>query len=87
MKGVLEKVSNTPVDQLDIQDKIWAKDLRELSYDIEDSTDTFMVRGSDNESTKLHGIRRFIDRNVGFFKRLRSTMGLLLKSKTSRAVW
>jgi len=43
MKGALVKVSSTPADRLDIQDKIWARDLRELSYDIEDSIDTFMV--------------------------------------------
>ena len=30
MNGALEKVSSTPADQLDIQDKIWARDLREL---------------------------------------------------------
>ncbi|XP_072146418.1 disease resistance protein Pik-2-like [Setaria viridis] len=69
MKGALEKVSNTPADQLDIQDKIWAKDLRELSYDIEDNIDTFMVRGEGNEQAKLRGIKKFIDRSVGFFRK------------------
>jgi hypothetical protein len=70
MKGALEKVSNTLVDQLDIQDIIWAKDLRELSSDIADSIDTFMLCGSDDdESTKLHGIRKFIDRSVVFLKK------------------
>lgn len=38
MKGALEKLSNTPADQIDIQDKIWVRDLRELSYDIEDTS-------------------------------------------------
>ncbi|RCV39072.1 hypothetical protein SETIT_8G194200v2 [Setaria italica] len=69
MKGALEEVSNTPADQLHIQDKIWAKDLRELSYDIEDNIDTFMVRGGGNEQAKLRGIKKFIDRSVGLFRK------------------
>jgi ATPase subunit of ABC transporter with duplicated ATPase domains len=69
MKGALEKLSNAPADQLDIQEKIWARDLRELSYDIEDSIDTFMVRGNGDESTKLHGIRKFIDRSVSLLRK------------------
>ena len=53
MKGALEKVSITPADRLDIQDKIWARDLRELSYDTEDSIDTFMVHGQGKEQADL----------------------------------
>ncbi|XP_039822905.1 disease resistance protein RGA5-like [Panicum virgatum] len=69
MKGALEKVSSTPADRLDIQDKIWARDLRELSYDMEDSIDTFMVHGQGKDQANLHGIKKFIDRSVGLFRK------------------
>ncbi|PUZ45550.1 hypothetical protein GQ55_8G233400 [Panicum hallii var. hallii] len=76
MKGALEKVSSTPGDRLDIQDKIWARDLRELSYDIEDSIDTFMVRGQGKEQGNLHGIKKFIDRSVGLFRKAKIRHGM-----------
>jgi ATPase subunit of ABC transporter with duplicated ATPase domains len=76
MKGAFEKVSSTPVDKLDIQDKIWTRELRELSYDIEDSIDTFMVRGGGKEQAKLHGIMKFIDRSVGLFRKAKIRHGI-----------
>ncbi|PUV26724.1 hypothetical protein PAHAL_J035800 [Panicum hallii] len=76
MKGALEKVSSTPADRLDIQDKIWARDLRELSYDIEDGIDTFMVRGQGKEQGNLHGIKKFIDRSVGLFRKAKIRHGM-----------
>jgi len=69
LQGALEKVSDTPADQLDIQDKIWAKDLRELPYYIDDSIDRFMLHSKGTESAELHGLKDFIDRSIGLFRK------------------
>lgn len=47
MKGMyaaLRKVAEVPQDQLDEQLVLWAGDVRELSYTIEDVVDKFLVR-------------------------------------------
>ena len=64
MEGALEKISKTPADKLDNQDKIWARDVRELSYHIEDSIDTFVVRCKGMNPAKQHGFKKVIDRSL-----------------------
>jgi nucleoside-triphosphatase THEP1 len=54
MHTALVKVSNVPSDQLDPLVRIWANEIRELSYVIEDSLDSFMVHFEDLEPTKPH---------------------------------
>ena len=49
IQAALEKVSKVQLDQLDKQIKIWARDVRELSYDIEDNIDIFMLHINDIE--------------------------------------
>ncbi|XP_066339983.1 disease resistance protein RGA5-like [Miscanthus floridulus] len=64
MQAALEKVSDAPVT--DNQVRIWARDVRELSYDIEDSIDRFMVCVDTDPSApaELHGFRGFIQRSL-----------------------
>ncbi|TVU24727.1 hypothetical protein EJB05_27181, partial [Eragrostis curvula] len=64
MKVALDKISMTPTDQLDCQDMIWARSVRELSYDIEDKIDSFMVHCKGNKPDKHHGFKKFIDRSL-----------------------
>jgi uridine kinase len=72
MKVALEELSDAPANRIDKLDKIWARDVRELSYDIEDSTDTFMVHGSTGgEPPQPHGFNKFIDRSLGLLTRVR----------------
>ncbi|KAF8685259.1 hypothetical protein HU200_044081 [Digitaria exilis] len=42
LQGALVDISKVPVDQLPSGDKIWARNMRDLSYDMEDSIDKFM---------------------------------------------
>lgn len=57
-------MSEAPIDQPpDRQAKRWAREVRELSYDLEDSIDRFLV-SIDHAPEQLHGLRGFIDRSL-----------------------
>src|SRR5512139_3928807 len=48
--AVLRKVGEVTPEQLDELVKLWARDVRELSYDMEDIVDTFLVRIDSSET-------------------------------------
>ncbi|KAL6639020.1 hypothetical protein ACP70R_022750 [Stipagrostis hirtigluma subsp. patula] len=68
------KVSTVPADQLDEQGKLWARDARELSYDIEYAVDIFMIKKKQGheEPGKPFSFRGFIDRTSNLFKKAKT---------------
>ncbi|KAM3317804.1 hypothetical protein ACQJBY_035490 [Aegilops geniculata] len=60
IQAALVRVSDVPLDQLDPLVKIWANDVRELSFAIEDSLDSFMMHVEGLEPTKPHTFFGFI---------------------------
>lgn len=63
MHAFLKKMSEVE-DELDEQVKCWRKEVRELSYDIEDHIDEFAVHLKDEPGCELHGIPSFISQIV-----------------------
>nr|UBY07244.1 NBS-LRR disease resistance protein [Dasypyrum villosum] len=78
MHAALIKVGEVPRDQLDRQVKLWADEVRELSYNMEDVVDKFLVR--------VEGIQQPHD-NTGRFKELKNKMiGLFKKGKNHHRI-
>jgi vacuolar-type H+-ATPase subunit I/STV1 len=87
MHAALSKVADMPRDQLDELVKIWADDVRDLSYDMEDVVDSFLVRVKGFEpaanSQKLKQLMKQMGETCSPRERL--AMRSLVRSKTSRS--
>nr|UBY07433.1 NBS-LRR disease resistance protein [Dasypyrum villosum] len=87
MKAALLKISEAPIDQPpDKQIKLWANDVRDLSYDLEDSIDKFMVRVETHAQDKSHSFKDFIDKSLSLLTkgRIRHKIGIDIKDIKSR---
>ncbi|RLM69391.1 disease resistance RPP13-like protein 4 isoform X1 [Panicum miliaceum] len=88
MEAALIKVSEAPIDQPpDIQVKLWTREVRELSYDLEDRIDKFMVRiDIGMQPSKHHSFKGFIDRSLSLLTKgkIRHNIGIDIKDIRSR---
>ncbi|CAO2149759.1 unnamed protein product [Urochloa humidicola] len=76
MHAALHKVAQVPPEQLDEQVRLWARDVREASYEMEDVLDTFLVRveGAPQPPTNTgKAWKRFLEK-MGKLFRLRERM-------------
>jgi len=72
--AVLREIGDVPPDQLDELVRLWASEVREASYDMEDVVDTFLVLVADpNDPTEPH-----------ILCRLRKKVGRLFKKSKAR---
>ncbi|CAM0942974.1 unnamed protein product [Alopecurus aequalis] len=69
MHAALHKVAEVPRDQLDEQVKLWAGEVRELSFDMEDIVDKFLVRVDDGSEPTVNSnkLKRLTDKMAGLF--------------------
>ncbi|GJN05076.1 hypothetical protein PR202_ga22677 [Eleusine coracana subsp. coracana] len=74
MHAVLRKVADVPPEQVDEPVKLWARDVRELSYNVEDILDTFFLVNFDG--------REACDPNK--FKRAAKKIGKLFSKSKAR---
>ncbi|CAO2150254.1 unnamed protein product [Urochloa humidicola] len=70
--AALCKVEGVTWDQLDEQVKIWVRQVREASYDMEDILDTFLVRVEGNGSPKKGKLKHTLQKMGGMFSKAKA---------------
>uniref|UniRef100_A0A8R7NZE3 Disease resistance protein RPP13 n=2 Tax=Triticum urartu TaxID=4572 RepID=A0A8R7NZE3_TRIUA len=86
-EAALIKISEAPLDQSpDIQVKLWARDVRDLSYEIEDGIDRFRVHLECRQQKKPHNFMGFIHRSMDMLTKgkIRHNIGIDIKDIKSR---
>lgn len=70
MRAALQRVAEVPRDQLDEEVRLWAGDVRELSYDTEDVVDSLLVRvKSSGAGADMEGLKEIVGKMKMLFKK------------------
>ncbi|GJN04650.1 hypothetical protein PR202_ga22215 [Eleusine coracana subsp. coracana] len=69
--ALLKKVSHVPSDELDEQIMVWARDIREASYDMEDILDTFLVHIEGPKPNDLSRLQRAVNKIKNLFCKIK----------------
>ena len=72
IEAALHKVAAVPWDQLDEQVKVWARQVRDASYDMEDVLDTFLVRVEGGEPVNRSRLKRALKKMGGLFGKFKA---------------
>ncbi|CAD6267210.1 unnamed protein product [Miscanthus lutarioriparius] len=72
IQAALHKLSAVPWDELDEQLKIWARQIRNASYDMEDVLDTFLLRVEGGEPVNRSKLNRAMKKMGGLFGQLKA---------------
>ncbi|KAL6845679.1 hypothetical protein ACP4OV_024502 [Aristida adscensionis] len=78
--ATLQVVAQFPSDQLDSLVKLWARDIREASYDMEDVVDTFLVRMEDGSGDEASSFDRLREKMASLFTKSKA------RHKIARAI-
>ena len=76
MRAALGDVGEVPQEHLKAAVKIWARDVRELSYNMEDIVDTFLVRVQGSEAPSKRSIKRFIKKMTTIVGKAKTRHGI-----------
>ncbi|XBI42772.1 hypothetical protein VPH35_107624 [Triticum aestivum] len=90
MNAALVKMAEVPRDQLDNQVIIWADELRELSYDMEDVVDNFLVCAEGSQSDAIadsNNLKRLVGKMANLFTKgkTRHQIGNAIRDIKNRA--
>ncbi|KAF8655773.1 hypothetical protein HU200_060933 [Digitaria exilis] len=69
MHAALRKVEEVPREQLDDLQKIWSQEVRELSYDMEDIVDSFMVDVEGPDPPSKRGAKKIFNKMIRKFNK------------------
>ncbi|XP_044361545.1 disease resistance protein Pik-2 isoform X2 [Triticum aestivum] len=86
MQAALRKVGDVPRDQLDEQVKLWANEVKDLSYRMEDIIDKFLVRVEGPEpDDKQHKLKQLIKKMGDLFTKGKPSHVIAKEIKSMKA--